>query len=91
MSDFELTGSRPTHVTAHDGQMAVFYDGDFDSGTPAAVQVVTDADITTENDAIPGIEYDINMHGVAEARGEHLLSTIRRDDAETTSAGNHFT
>ena len=86
MSDFELTDSRPTHVTAHDGQMAVFYDGDEDSGTFASVQVITDADITSENDELPGIVYDINMHGVAEARGEHLLSTIRRDDAETTSA-----
>jgi hypothetical protein len=26
------------------------------------------------------------MHGVAEPRGEHLLSTIRRDDADSTSA-----
>lgn len=85
MSDFELSGSRPTHLVNHDGQMAVFYDGDADSGTPAAVQVLTDLDISNENSDLPTLNYTINMHGVAEPRGEHLLSTIRRDDAESTS------
>lgn len=85
MSDFELNGSRPTHVVNHHGQMAVFYDGNADEGTFASVQVVTDMDISSEATTLPGIEYAVNMHGVAEPRGEHLLSTIRRDDAESTS------
>ena len=86
MSDYELSGSRPTHVVKHDGQMAVFYDGDAEAGIPAAVQVVTDSDISNETNAVPGLAYDINMHGVAEPRGEHLLATLRRDDAESNSA-----
>ncbi|OKY25590.1 5-methyltetrahydrofolate--homocysteine methyltransferase [Thalassotalea sp. PP2-459] len=85
MSDYTLMGSRPTHVVNHDGQMAVFYDGDANIGTSAAVQVLTDIDINNETSELPGIEYSINMHGVAEPRGEHLLSTIRRDDTDSTS------
>ncbi|WP_286234867.1 5-methyltetrahydrofolate--homocysteine methyltransferase [Thalassotalea sediminis] len=86
MSNYELvSNSRPTHIVNHDGQMAVFYDGDATTGTAAAVQVITDNDISTETMALPGIQYTMNMHGVAEPRGEHLLSTIRRDDSESTS------
>lgn len=85
-SSYELTsGSRPTHLITHDGQLAVFYDGDADSGTVASVEVLTDNNITSATATLPGISYDINMHGVAEPRGEHLLSTIRRDDSESTS------
>ncbi|MBQ4799902.1 5-methyltetrahydrofolate--homocysteine methyltransferase [Pseudoalteromonas sp. MMG006] len=85
-SSYELTsGSRPTHLMTHDGQLAIFYDGDADSGAPASVEVLTDSDITNATPTLPGISYDINMHGVAEPRGEHLLSTIRRDDADNTS------
>ncbi len=85
-SNYELTsGSRPTHLVKHDGKLAVFYDGDADSGTTASVEVLTDNDITNEIASLPGISYNINMHGVAEPRGEHLLATIRRDDAQSTS------
>ena len=85
-SSYELTsGSRPTHLITHDGQLAVFYDGDSETGTAASVAVLTDNDITNATASLPGIAYDINMHGVAEPRGEHLLSTIRRDDSESTS------
>lgn len=85
-SNYELTsGSRPTHLITHDGQLAIFYDGDADSGASASVEVLTDNDITNATATLTGINYDINMHGVAEPRGEHLLSTIRRDDASSTS------
>ncbi|GAA79507.1 hypothetical protein [Pseudoalteromonas sp. BSi20495] len=85
-SSYELTsGSRPTHLITHDGQLAIFYDGDAETGTPASVEVLTDNDITNATATLTGINYDINMHGVAEPRGEHLLSTIRRDDASSTS------
>ncbi|MBE0360869.1 5-methyltetrahydrofolate--homocysteine methyltransferase [Pseudoalteromonas aliena] len=86
LSSYELTsGSRPTHLVNHDGKLAIFYDGDADSGTTASVAVLTDNDITNATAALPSISYNINMHGVAEPRGEHVLSTIRRDDAQSTS------
>jgi hypothetical protein len=85
-SSYELTsGSQPTHLITHDGELAIFYDGNADTGATASVQVLTDSDITNATDTLPGISYDVNMHGVAEPRGEHLLSTIRRDDADSTS------
>ena len=85
MSDFEVTGSSPTHILSHDGQMAVFFDGNADAGTPASVKVVTDTQISSQADPLPTLNYTINMHGVAEPRGEYLLATVRRDDTENTS------
>lgn len=82
---YEIMGSRPTHAISHDGQLAIFNDGDADSNTPASIHVLTDAMITTESEPREFI-FNTNMHGVAEPRGEHLLATIRRDDAESTSA-----
>lgn len=85
MSDFELSSSRPTHIVKHDGQTVVFFDGDADAGAPASVQVLTDTDISGEADEIDTLSYTVNMHGVAKPQGEHLLSTVRRDDADSTS------
>jgi hypothetical protein len=85
LSTYELTGSRPTHVISHDGQLAVFNDGDADSATPASVHVVTDTIIAAET-APRELSFTTNMHGVAEPRGEHLLATMRRDDVESTSS-----
>lgn len=86
LSDYTLTGSRPTHVVNHDGQTAVFYDGNAEASTVASVHVFSDSDITNETSELPTVTYNINMHGVAEPRGEHLLATFRRDDAESTSS-----
>ncbi|WP_289028296.1 5-methyltetrahydrofolate--homocysteine methyltransferase [uncultured Paraglaciecola sp.] len=86
MSDFELEGSRPTHVIKYDGQTAVFFDGDAETSLAASVQVVSDTDISSNTTEVATLEYAVNMHGVAEPNSDHLLSTIRRDDAETTSA-----
>jgi len=86
MSDFELTGSRPTHITQHETQTAFFFDGDADSGALASVQVVTDTDISSDATEIDTLSYDVNMHGVAKPNGEHLVTTVRRDDADSTSA-----
>ena len=86
LSGFTLEGSQPTHVVTHDGQLAVFYDGDADTSMPAAVKVVTDTQIASEITAVPTLEFTVNMHGVAEPRGDMLISTVRRDDAESRSA-----
>lgn len=85
LTTFELMGSKPTHVMSHDGELAVFNDGDAESSTPASVQVVTDTIIASDADPLE-INFTTNMHGVAEPRGEHLLTSIRRDDVESTSA-----
>ncbi len=48
--------------------------------------MLTDTDISGQTSELPHIDYSINMHGVAEPKGDYLLSTVRRDDAESTSA-----
>jgi len=85
LSNFSLTGSRPTHFVKHDGQVAVFLDGDDASGANAGTLVFDDHDI--EEAEMPlSIDFAMPQHGVAEPRGEHLLASIRRDDAESTSS-----
>ncbi|MFC4701821.1 5-methyltetrahydrofolate--homocysteine methyltransferase [Glaciecola siphonariae] len=85
MTDYMLSGSRPTHFVNHDGQSAIFYDGDAAAGIPASVHVISDMDITNENDSPATLMYTVNMHGVAEPRGDFLLASVRRDDAQSTS------
>jgi hypothetical protein len=84
MTEFGLMGSRPTHYDPHEGDVAVFFDGDAGTGINASVQVFNDAMIASA--AAPAtVNFDKPMHGVAKPRGEFLLTTIRRDDAESTS------
>ncbi|MFQ6372500.1 5-methyltetrahydrofolate--homocysteine methyltransferase [Shewanella sp. YIC-542] len=86
LSSFNLSGTSPAHLVAHDGQLAVFFDGNAASAVPAKVQVLTDTDIAAARRDIPTLDYTINMHGVAEPRGDALLATVRRDDVESESA-----
>ena len=99
LASFILSDSRPTHITATDSQLAVFFDGDAASSTPAAVAVITEADISTDSNGYPVLNYTLNMHGAAQARGEYLISTIRDADSATTlpdkvavyhAHGDHF-
>lgn len=79
-----LIGSRPTHFVRHEGQVAIFFDGDANVGSNASIQVLNDAHIATA--ATPtSLNFDVPMHGAAEPRGAHLLASIRRDDAQSTS------
>lgn len=84
LTSFILSDSRPTHITATDSQLAVFFDGDAASSTPAAVAVITEADITSDSNGYPVLNYTVNMHGAAQARGDYLISTIRDADSATT-------
>ncbi|WP_417706345.1 5-methyltetrahydrofolate--homocysteine methyltransferase [Rheinheimera aquimaris] len=84
LSSFVLSDSRPTHITSNDSQVAVFFDGDAATGTPAALAVLTDADITTDSNSYPVLNYSTHMHGAAQARGEYVLSTIRDANSATT-------
>jgi len=88
-SDYTLNGSSPTHIVKNDDEMIIFYDGNADAGVPASVQVLKDSDISGETSELPHIDYSVNMHGVAQSQddGEYLLSTIRRDAADSTSSG----
>ena len=80
---FHTTESRPTHFTGTATQSVIFYDGNVDTATPAAVGVFTEADITNNTGGI-WLHYTTHMHGAAQARGEYLLTTEREADAPTT-------
>ncbi|MEG3765419.1 5-methyltetrahydrofolate--homocysteine methyltransferase [Alteromonas sp. 14N.309.X.WAT.G.H12] len=86
MSDYTLTGSSPTHVVTHDGQMAVFFDGDADSSQVSSVTVLTDTNIAAQSDDLASLTFDVNMHGVAEPVDDMLITTVRREDSDTLSA-----
>lgn len=85
LSNFTLTGSRPTHFVTHEGQSAVFLDGDAATGANAGVQILNDSMIERA-EAPATVTFSMSMHGVAEPRGEHLITSLRREDAQSTSA-----
>lgn len=84
LSNFTLTGSRPTHYDTHEGHVAVFFDGNSSTGNNASVQVFDD-EVIAEADISAMVSFNLPMHGVAKPRGEHLLATIRREDTQSTS------
>ncbi len=86
LSGYKVSGSRPTHLVKHDEQLAIFYDGNSDTGEAASVQVLTDADIANQTENLPALNYSVNMHGVAEPHADHLFASVRRDDSLSTSA-----
>ncbi|MBN7820148.1 YncE family protein [Bowmanella yangjiangensis] len=81
--DFTLPGSRPTHVTMGEEQIAVFFDGDGQNGISASVAMFNEAHISADNSDYPVHTFDTHMHGAAQARGENVFATLR--DANTTS------
>ena len=80
---FHTDYARPTHFTDTDTQSVIFFDGNVDTSTPAAVVVLNETDLA-ENGAGTWLEYSTHMHGAAQARGDYLLSTLR-DPAATSS------
>ena len=99
LSNFVLSESRPTHITSAGAHLAVFFDGDANSSTPAAVAVITDADIATDSSGYPVLNYSTHMHGAAQPRGAYLVSTVRDANSATTlpdkvavyhAHGDHF-
>ncbi len=73
----------PTHYEVHSGQAAIFFDGVASPLQASAVQLLTDPSIG--NAKLSGsLNLALNMHGTAEPRGKHLLTTFRPADASNT-------
>ncbi|MGM8225958.1 hypothetical protein ACSV5M_05215 [Cellvibrio sp. ARAG 10.3] len=74
MVDFQMAGTKPAHVTKHEDQIVIFFDGA--EGTPAEIRIVTESGIA---DGATLAEYsdNINQHGAAQAWGEYLIATAR--------------
>jgi len=84
LTNVSFSGTRPTHYDIHDDGIAVFFDGDSSTGNNASVQVFND-DVIADAGTPALVNLSMPMHGVAKPRGEHLLTTLRRDDAQSTS------
>lgn len=80
---FALDGALPTHYEAHDGLAALFFDGAEASAAPAGVRVFGDAEIGA-GASLAALTLPQAMHGTAEPRGGHLLTTYRPVGAAST-------
>jgi hypothetical protein len=84
---FVTNESRPTHFVKNADQIAIFYDGNAATTTPAKVGVFTETNLMN-NTAGNWLNYTTYMHGAAQARGEFLISTIRDSASASTLPDN---
>lgn len=82
----KFDGARPTHYETHDGLAALFFDGNAAAAQNASVAVLSDASLENGG-SVATLTLPVAMHGTAEPRGEHLLTTHREADAEGTLPG----
>ncbi|MCH7337421.1 hypothetical protein [Acinetobacter sp. NIPH 2699] len=90
---FQLQGATPAHYRSFNGTAALFYDGSEADGSK--FDVFNDVMITQRNIATQKLPK--NHHGVAEPRGEYVLSTYMSKESEILSIvksyhihGDHF-
>ncbi|MCF2856129.1 hypothetical protein L1286_01470 [Pseudoalteromonas sp. SMS1] len=79
LSSVSFDNVKPAHVTSGESNTAIFFDGEAGQ-TNAQVAVFSEAYLSGDASAFAEIEYDTNMHGAAQARGDFTLSTIREAD-----------
>ena len=85
--NFSTNESRPTHFVKNAEHIAIFYDGNAATTTPAKVGVFTENNLLN-NTSGNWLNYTTHMHGAAQARGEFLLSTIRNPASSSTLPDN---
>jgi len=90
---FKLSGAVPNHYRAYNGLAAIFYDGN--ENESSKFEVFTDNDI--EKQSIAKQTLPKQHHGVAEPRGNYVLSTYLETDSDLLSIvksyelhGDHF-
>lgn len=65
--EIEITGKKPSHFVEHDGDIALFFDGD------GKVRIVREADVLAGKTEIREVATAAPHHGVAVALGDHTL------------------
>jgi hypothetical protein len=65
--DIEISGKKPSHFVEHDGDIALFFDGE------GKARIVREADILAGKTDIRDIQTAAPHHGVAVALGNHVL------------------
>lgn len=76
--DVVVTGSRPIHLVAHDGRVAIFFDGD------GAAQLIQQQELEASDPASVGLDSGLPHHGVAVPVGDRVLLSM--PDTESDSA-----
>lgn len=76
------SGATPSHYERHDALGAIFFDGSAETNANASVTTFNDLAIGS-NTPLAQLSLPVPMHGTAEPRGEYLLTTYRKADAET--------
>jgi len=72
--DFTLSGTRPTHYSAHEGQGVIFFDAQ--DGVPSTVTVLSDADVAGGS-VTAELTLANSMHGAAKLVDDRLFVTFR--------------
>jgi hypothetical protein len=83
LTSFTLHDVKPTHYVPRGEQVAIFFDGDKETGANASLSLLSDESIAAEK-IIAEHHFDTYMHGTAEIRGEFVLTTHREGDAESS-------
>ncbi|GHF95046.1 hypothetical protein GCM10017161_24190 [Thalassotalea marina] len=99
LMDFHIDGVKPAHVTTSDDAVALFFDGNDETGDNAQVVMFNETHVAENSSEAPVLNYDTYMHGAAQARGEFLISTLRDANSATSlpdkialyeAHGDHF-
>lgn len=98
LSSFSLFEVKPTHVVPRGEQVAIFFDGNKDTGANAALSLLSDESIAAEK-IIAHHQFSTYQHGTAEIRGEYVITTLRESESESSlpsqvalfeAHGDHF-
>ena len=77
LMEYHLDGVKPAHVTVGENNVAVFFDGNKDTGDNAEVAVFNEQ-LIAENGTEAHLEYSTYMHGAAQPRGEFFIEYNKR-------------
>jgi hypothetical protein len=81
LTSFTLNDVKPSHFAPRGEQVALFFDGNKETGANASLSLLSDESIAEEKTlAVHGFE--TYMDGTAEIRGEFVLTTHRETNAE---------
>jgi hypothetical protein len=83
LTRFTLFDVKPTHFVSRGDEVAMFFDGNQETGANAALSLLSDNSIAGGK-VIAKHNFTTYMHGTAEIRDEFVLTTLRDSDAESS-------
>ena len=83
LTSFTLHDIKPTHYVPSGEQVAIFFDGNKETGENASLSILSDESITAE-EIVAEHHFNTYMHGTAEIRGDYVLTTLRDSNTESS-------